>query len=320
MAVSEHSLSGKAERPKDFVSIADWPRLEIERMLRRAAQLKELRRRGELPRSLLGRSVLLYFAKPSLRTFVSFQVGVTELGGNPVFLPPEQVQIGQREPIEDVAHNLERFVHLIVARVYGHEMIEGLAGNARIPVINALSDHLHPCQAMADALTIAENADLHRARLVYLGDGNNVAHSLLHLAGRLGLRLVVCTPPRYVPDPAVVARATELAREEGGEIRLETDPRSAVKGADFLYTDVWASMGQEEEAAERAEVFRPYQINAALIAAAPDSVRVLHCLPAHRGQEISAEVFESPRSLVFDQAENRLHAQKAVMEVLLDAF
>jgi ornithine carbamoyltransferase len=303
--------------PRDFISLADWSQPALERLLERSAELKAMRRRSELPRPLAGRSVLLYFAKPSLRTFVTFQVGITELGGNAVFLPPEQVQIGAREPIEDVARNLERWVHMIVARTYGHDQVETLARLARVPVINALTDHLHPCQAMADALTIAEHGDLRRDPLAYIGDGNNVAHSLMHLAGVLGMKLVVCTPPGFEPDPGVTRRAQALASASGGEVRLETDPRAAVKDAAFLYTDVWTSMGQEAEAELRRQRFRGYQINAELLAAAPASARVLHCLPAHRGEEISAEVFESDRSLVFEQAENRLHVQKAIMETLI---
>jgi ornithine carbamoyltransferase len=286
-------------------------------MLTRARELKVSRSRREAVRSLEGLSILLYFAKPSLRTFVTFEVGVTELGGYPVYLPFGQVNIGEREPIEDVARNLSRWCHGIVARTYGHDVVEDLAQWGSVPVVNALTDLLHPCQAMADALTIQENGDLQRDRLVYIGDGNNVAHSLIHLAGRLGMKLVVCTPAGYAPDPAIVRRGLELAAESGGEIRLEQDPRAAVKEAAFLYTDVWASMGQEDEAAERRSIFAPYQIDDALLAAAPGGVRILHCLPAHRGEEITAEVFESERSLVFDQAENRLHAQKAILERLL---
>jgi ornithine carbamoyltransferase len=310
-------LSARPEHPEDFLSLEDWPRVWVERLLARSAELKAMRRRSELPHPLAGRSVLLYFAKPSLRTFVTFQVGITELGGNAVFLPPEQVQIGAREPIEDVARNLERWVHMIVARTYGHDQVETLARLARVPVINALTDRLHPCQALADALTISEHGDLQRDRLVYIGDGNNVAHSLMQLAGVLGMKLVVCTPPGFEPDAALTAAAGAQAAASGGEILLTTDPRSAVKDAAFVYTDVWASMGQEAEAQERARRFRGYQIDARLLAAAPASVRVLHCLPAHRGQEISAEVLESERSLVFEQAENRLHVQKAVMETLI---
>lgn len=297
--------------------MADWPRAALEEMLARARELKAARARHESVCTLEGRSVLLYFAKPSLRTFVTFGVGVSELGAYPVYLPPGQVNIGEREPIEDVARNLSRWCHAIVARTYGHDLLLGLARWGSVPVVNALSDLLHPCQAMADALTILEHGDLRRDRLVYLGDGNNVAHSLIHLAGRLGMKLTVCTPADYAPAPAIVERGRELAAESGGEIRLERDPPAAVKDADFLYTDVWASMGQEQEAAERRAVFAPYQVNEALLEAAPRGARVLHCLPAHRGEEITSGVLESERSLVFDQAENRLHAQKAILERLL---
>ena len=303
--------------PTSFISIADWPSDELENMLARAGELKVSRARRETVRSLQGLSVLLYFEKPSLRTFVTFEIGVTELGAHAVQLPTGQVNIGEREPVEDVARNLSRWCHCIVARTFGHEVVEGLARWGRVPVVNALTDLLHPCQAMADALTIHENGDLRQDPVVYIGDGNNVAHSLIHLAGRLGMKLTVCTPPDYAPDPAVVRRGMELAGSSGAEIQLEHDPQTAVKDAAFLYTDVWASMGREDEAAERRSVFAPYQINDALLRAAPESVRILHCLPAHRGEEITAEVFESERSLVFDQAENRLHAQKAILERLL---
>ena len=305
------------ENPGHFISIADWPRDALEAMLERAAELKALRAKRVSVGSLAGRSVLLYFAKPSLRTFVTFEVGVTELGGYPVYLPPGQVQIGERETIEDVARNLSRWCHAIVARTYGHDLIVDLARWGTVPVINALTDLLHPCQAIADALTIREHGDLRRDRVTYVGDGNNVCHSLIHLAGRLGMRLTVCTPPDFAPRGEIVARGTELARESGGEIALVDDPQAAVKDAAFVYTDVWASMGQEDEAAERCEIFGPYQVNEELLASAPSGVRVLHCLPAHRGEEISAEVTESPAFLAFDQAENRLHAQKAILEALI---
>jgi len=303
--------------PKDFLSIADWPREAIERMLGRAVELKDLRKRRVPVRSLESCSVLLFFAKPSLRTFVTFEVGVVELGGFPVYLPPGQVQIGDREPPEDVARNLSRWCHAIVARTYGHDVIESLATHASVPVINALTDRLHPCQAMADALTILEHGDLRRDELCYIGDGNNMCHSLLNLAGCLGMRLVVCTPPSYAPDGAIASRASQLATHNGGQIRFIAEPRDAVKGASFVYTDVWASMGQESEAEARRAIFRRFQINAELLEAAPAHAKVLHCLPAHRGDEITAEVFESERSIVFDQAENRLHAQKAILEALV---
>ena len=308
----------KPERrlPKDFLSLADWPRDAIEQMLSRALELKDLRRRRVPVRSLEGCSILLYFAKPSLRTFVTFEVGVVELGGFPVYLPPGQVQIGEREVPEDVARNLSRWCHGIVARTYGHDVVQTLATHASVPVINALTDWLHPCQAMADALTILEHGDLRRDQLSYIGDGNNMCHSLINLAACLGMSLVVSTPPGYAPDPALVRTALERAAESGAQIRFVADPREAVKGAAFLYTDVWASMGQESEAEARRRVFRPYQLNAELVALAPGA-RILHCLPAHRGEEITADVFESERAIVFDQAENRLHAQKAILELLI---
>ncbi len=305
------------ELPKDFISIADWPREALEAMLERARALKEQRRQRRPTAPLAGCSVLLYFEKPSLRTHVTFDVGISELGGHAVYLPPDQVRIGEREAVEDVARNLSRWCHAIVARTYSHALLVELGAHASVPVINALSDDLHPCQAMADGLTVAEYGDLSRDRIVYLGDGNNVAHSLLHLAGRLGMRLTVCTPPEYAPDPAVVQRSRELASAAGGEIRLEEDPVTAVKDAAFVYADVWASMGQEGDAQLRARRLAAYQVNQELLARAPDGVKVLHCLPAHRGEEITAEVLEGPASLVFEQAENRLHAQKAILEALI---
>jgi ornithine carbamoyltransferase len=306
--------------PKDFLSIADWSAEALEDLLERARELKHLRR-GRFPRETLrGRSVVLYFEKPSLRTYVTFGVGVAELGGYPVYLPPGQVGIGEREPVADVARNLSRWCDGIVARTYAHDVVEQLARHASVPVINALTDHLHPCQVMADVLTMGEQgAELRRDRLVYVGDGNNVAHSLLHIAGVLGMRLCVCTPRGYEPDAAVVAQARALAARSGGQIELLGDPHAAVKNARFLYTDVWTSMGQEEQAQARSAVFRPYQLNAALLAEAPAEAQVLHCLPAHRGEEITAEVLDSDRALVFEQAENRLHVQKAILEILLAA-
>ena len=303
--------------PKDFISIADWSRAELLAILGRAHELKAIRARRERLDPLAGRSVLLYFEKPSLRTYVTFGVAVSELGGTPVYLPSGQVRIGEREVTSDVARNLSRWCHAIVARTFSHELIVELASYAEVPVVNALSDALHPCQAIADVMTIQEVGDPSCDRLVYIGDGNNVAHSLIHVAGVLGMPLTVCTPSGFAPDPAVVACGRELAAASGGEIRLETDPGAAVKDASFVYTDVWVSMGQEAQAEQRRRSFAGYQVDSALLAGAPAGVRVLHCLPAHRGEEISAEVFESERSLVFDQAENRLHAQKAILEALI---
>jgi len=303
--------------PKDFISIADWPRASIEAILRRAAELKKLRRERAPVRTLEGRSVLLYFEKPSLRTYVTFGVGVSELGGTPVYLPPGQVQMGEREAIEDVGRNLSRWCDALVARTFSHRLVVELARHGTMAVINGLTDDLHPCQAIADALTIAEVGNLENDRLVYIGDGNNVAHSLINLAGVLGMKLTICTPKGFEPGAGFVERGRTLAELSGAEIRLETDPQAAVKDAAFVYTDVWASMGQEEEAVSRRKAFQGYQINMDLLAVAPKEARVLHCLPAHRGEEISAEVMESNRVLVFDQAENRLHAQKAILEALL---
>jgi ornithine carbamoyltransferase len=306
-----------ARLPKDFVSIADWPREALLQIIERARELKRLRRERQRVLTLDGCSVVLYFEKPSLRTLVTFEVATAELGAHPVHLPPQSVQIGTREPAEDVARNLSRWCHAIVARTYAHEIVLSLARHSSVPVVNALTDELHPCQAVADAVTISEAGDLLRDRLVYIGDGNNMLHSLIHLAGALGTRLTFCTPEGYAPSREVVEWGTERARATGGDIRAERDPTAAVKDAAFVYTDVWASMGQEAQAEARRAVFAPYQINAALLRHAPADVRVLHCLPAHRGEEIAADVLESERALVFDQAENRLHAQKAILELLV---
>ncbi len=310
-------MAERGPLPKDFIELADWPREAIERILERARELKSLRRRHHPVRTLENCSVLLYFEKPSLRTYVTFGVGIAELGGSSIYLPPDQVGLGRREPVEDVARNLSRWCHALVARTFSHQLVRDLARHASVPVVNALTDDHHPCQAIADAMTLQESGDLRRDRLVFVGDGNNVAHSLIHLAGLLGMRLTVCTPPAYAPRPDVVRAGQALARASGGDVRVETDPRAAVKDAAFVYTDVWASMGQEAEAAERARVFAGYQVNAALLAHAPAGVRILHDQPAHKGEEITAEVFDGPSSLVFEQAENRLHAQKAILEALI---
>jgi ornithine carbamoyltransferase len=306
--------------PKDFISVADWPREELERIVARAIELKSLRRKGTPTPTLEGKSVALYFEKQSLRTHVTFEVGIFELGAHPVFLPPGQVAIGAREAVVDVARNLSRWCHALVARTYSHSLVEELARNATIPVINALTDELHPCQAMADGLTVAEHGEIRTSRLVYIGDGNNVACSLIHLAGRLGMRLTVCTPEARRPSAEVLRWGVEAARAEGGDLRVESDPVEAVRDADFLYTDAWYSMGEESEAEERRRLLAPYQVNRQLVAKAPAGARVLHCLPAHRGEEITADVLDSERSLVFEQAENRLHAQKAVLEAVVSAL
>ena len=302
--------------PKDFISLADWSADELRGILTRAADLKALQRKGERPQTLEGRSLAMFFEKPSLRTHVTFEAGMTQLGGHAIWLRPEQVGIGTRETAADVAANLSRWVDALVARTYSHSLVEELAAVAAIPVINGLTDLLHPCQVMADLLTVSERAPLERSAIAYVGDGNNMANSLMLGAAVLGLELRLATPESHRPARRVRKRAEELAAASGAVLSWSEDPVAAVRGAHFVYTDAWTSMGQEKERGRRLELFRPYQVNAELLRHAPDAW-VLHCLPAHRGEEITDEVLDGERSIVFDQAENRLHAQKAILERLL---
>ena len=261
--------------------------------------------------------IALIFEKPSLRTRVTLEVGIQSMGGSVVFLDHTQARLGERESIADVARNLERWVHGIVARVYEQRVLEEMAANASIPVINALSDKFHPCQALADFFTLEEQFGALRGfKLAYVGDGNNVCHSLIFLAARLGVHLRIATPENYAPAPEVLAEAKRVARETRAKIELLTDPREAVAGAQGVYTDAWTSMGFEAEENVRNTVFQPYQVNAELMALAlPDAV-FLHCLPAHRGQEVTSEILDAPQSVVLDQSENRMYAQKAVLHTL----
>jgi ornithine carbamoyltransferase len=264
--------------------------------------------------SLEGKHLAMLFEKPSLRTRVTFEVGMSQLGGHALYLGSQEVGLGKREANADVARNLARWVDAIVARVFRHESLVELAKHASVPVINALSDFEHPCQALGDFMTLHEHRQkLAGLTLAWVGDGNNVAHSLIHGAARLGVRMRVATPPGYEPDPAVVA----AARHDGGSIELTHDPDEAVAGADAVYTDVWTSMGQEAEAETRQKAFRAYQVNARLMKRAGPKALFMHCLPAHRGQEVTDEVIDGPKSIVFDQAENRLHMQKAILLALL---
>ena len=301
----------------DFLSIDDLSTGDLTALLDRAAALKAGR-----PSAGAGvlepKTVAMIFEKPSTRTRISFEVAIAELGGHPLPLSSAELQLGRGETIEDTGRVLSRYVHGVVVRTFEQERLERLAEAATIPVINALSDLEHPCQALADLLTVRERlGKLAGLKLTYVGDGNNVAHSLL-LAGALaGMHVTVATPPGYEPIPQIVKRATEIAESSDGSITVTTDPHEAVKGADALYTDVWASMGQEREAEERRLIFAPYQLNATLVSHATSRAIVLHCLPAHRGEEISDEVIDGPQSVVWDQAENRLHTQKAVLESLL---
>jgi ornithine carbamoyltransferase len=283
-------------------------------VIRRALHMKKDRR--EHTRSLEGRSVAMIFEKPSTRTRVSFEVAVSELGGHPVVLRSDEVQLGRGETIPDTARVLSRFCDAIVIRTFGQERLTELAEAASIPVINALSDHEHPCQALADIMTIGERFDdLSSVSVCYLGDGNNVCHSLLLAGAKAGLaRIDVAAPPGFEPDPAVVARAQAIGAETGTVIAISNEPAAAARGADVVYTDVWASMGQEAESEERLRRFRGFALTSAIMANAAPGAVALHCLPAHRGEEIDAAVIDGPASAVWDQAENRLHTAKAILE------
>lgn len=269
--------------------------------------------------SLAGRVFVLIFEKPSLRTRVTFETGIANLGGSSIFLDHTGARMSEREPIRDIAKNLERWVQGIIARVFAQESLDELAANANVPVINALSDRFHPCQALADFFTLQERfGNLRGLRLAYVGDGNNMCHSLMNIGARCGAHVRVATPKGYEPDDAVVAEAKHAARETRGKIEVMRSPEEAVAGAQAVYTDVWASMGQESEAKEREAAFARYQVNEALFARAlPDAV-FLHCLPAHRGLEVTEGVIDSSRSIIYDQAENRLHVQKAILHTLLN--
>ena len=303
---------------KDFVGVADLDGPRLATVLERAARLKHDRQIGRPHVLLPGRVVALIFQKPSLRTRVSFEVGMAELGGQALYLSPAEVGLGERESPADVARVLSRMVHGIVARTFSHRDVEILAQEATIPVVNGLTDVEHPCQALADLQTMAEHAGrLQGVTVAYVGDGNNVTHSLMLAAPHVGLGLRIATPPSYRPSPEITQQAESLAEDAGTELSLMDDPYAAVRGADFIYTDTWYSMGQEAEAAERRPIFKGYQVNAELLRAAGPGVKILHCLPAHRGDEITDEVLDGPASVVYDQAENRLHAQKALLVWLL---
>jgi ornithine carbamoyltransferase len=309
-----------AKPAKDFLSILDLRGSELPRLLDLAAAMKadrSLGRSAPTARALDGLHVALLFEKPSLRTRSTFEIAVRELGGDTIHLPAEFAE-GTREPLEDVARNLERWVRALVIRTYAQEKAATLAAAApRLHVINALSDEQHPCQALADMLTLREHWGTLRGRtLAYIGDGNNVATSLTHAAVMLGVKMRVATPAGYALPPRVIDEAQHAARD-GGALTVFTDPREAAAGADAIYTDVWTSMGQEREAVKRRRVFADFQVNGTLMSAAAGGALFMHCLPAHRGEEVTAEVFESPVSVVFDQAENRLHTQKALLAMLV---
>jgi ornithine carbamoyltransferase len=304
-----------SERPvSHYLSVADLSADAILRLLDRALELKRFPRPH--PKPLDGITAALVFQKPSLRTRVSFEVALLDLGGHGVYLSPAEIQLGQREGVVDAARVLSRYVDAIVARVFLHSDVADLAASASVPVVNALSDREHPCQILADLLTLYERrGSLHGLRLAYVGDGNNVAHSLALAAPALGIELRFACPDGYEPDPVIMDEA--LAGGPKGAIELFRDPREAVRGADAVYTDAWYSMGQESEGDMRAPIFRPYQLNRELLALAAPGAVAMHCLPAHRNQEITDDVMDGPASVVYDQAENRLHVQKALLLRLL---
>jgi ornithine carbamoyltransferase len=301
----------------DLLTGMEWGPAQVRELFHLAADIKA--RPDRYRAALAGRFLALIFEKPSLRTRVTFEVGIASLGGASVFLDHTAVRLGQRESIRDVAKNLERWVQGIVARTFSQESLDQLAEHGRIPVVNALSDRFHPCQALSDFFTLEERfTTLRGLKVAYVGDGNNVCHSLLTIGARAGVHIRVATPAGFEPDSAVVSEAKRVARETRGKIEILQSPEEAVADAQAIYTDVWASMGQEEEVAAREIAFQGYQVNEALVSlAAPDAV-FLHCLPAHRGSEVSEGVIDSPRSIVFDQAENRLHVQKAILLTLLN--
>jgi ornithine carbamoyltransferase len=303
---------------RDFLTLDDVTRPEIEGLLTSAARLKDYLKRGVPHRFLEGRTLGMIFKKPSSRTRVSFEIGMFQLGGLALFLSNQDLGMGVRESVADIGRLFSRYLDGIMVRTFAHEEVEELARYATIPVINGLTDVHHPCQILADLLTVQEKfGRCEGVKVTWVGDGNNVANSWLQGASKMGMHLSLACPKGYWPPAELVRKTQEEAAANGGSVELHEDPFQAVKGADVIYTDVWVSMGQEAERRWRLEVFQPYQVNQTLLAAAKPTTLVMHCLPAHRGEEITAEVIDGPRSIVFDHAENRLHTQKAVLHFLL---
>jgi ornithine carbamoyltransferase len=302
---------------RDLVSIQDLTPEEVVSLLGLTAEVKA--HPEEFRGALGGKQVVMFFEKPSLRTRLTFEAGVNSLGGHAIFVDQTRSRLGERETLADIAHNLERWIDCVILRTFEHSTVTGIAEHAAVPVINALSDLEHPLQALADFFTLQEKfEDLSEVTLTYVGDGNNVAHSLMLAGAAVGAKVRVATPKGYEPSAEVTKAAMSLAAKTGGKITITNDPVAAVTGADAVYTDVWASMGQEEEAAERERIFAGFQVNEALMSHASAGAVFMHCLPAHRGSEVTDAVIDSAQSIVFDQAENRLHIQKAVLLMLLD--
>jgi ornithine carbamoyltransferase len=299
---------------KHLLSVQDLSHDDVPRLFALTGELKARRKAREETTPLRGRTMALIFEKPSLRTRVTFEVGMVQLGGAAVYLSAQEIGLGKRESVPDIARNLSRWVDVIGARVFSHRTLTEMAAHATVPVINALSDLEHPCQAVADFFTLWERGlDLAKLRLAWVGDGNNVCHSVLLLAALCGTSAVVACPPGFEPQPAIL----DTCRALGGRVRLTTDPREAAEGADVIYTDTWISMGQEADRDRRLEVFQRYQLNETLLGFAEPGALVMHCLPAHRGEEVTDAVLDGAQSAIFDQAENRLHAQKGIILELL---
>lgn len=303
---------------KDFLTLADYSKEEIEYLLHLAVELKEKQQNGERYTPLSGKTLAMIFEKPSTRTRVSFEVGMVQLGGHALHLSSRDLQIGRGETIADTARVLSEYVDAIMIRTFEHEKVEELAQYATIPVINGLTDDDHPCQALADLLTIYEvKGKLQGLKLAYIGDGNNMAHALMLAAAKVGMDCAIASPKGYEPKETIVKEAKHIARESGATVVVTNDPYEAIADADVVYTDVWASMGQEAEANERMHIFAPFQVNEALVQQAKQDFIFLHCLPAHRGEEVTEGVIDGAHSYIFQQAGNRLHAQKALLVSLL---
>lgn len=305
---------------KDFIAIADFPSEEIQGFLDLSMQLKRERQAGGNAPILKGKVLAMVFQKPSLRTRVSFDMAMRQLGGDALYLSPSEIGLGKRESTADIARVLSGYVDILMARVFDHEHVLDLARWSSIPVINGLSDYNHPCQALGDALTIFEKfGQLEGLNVTFIGDGNNVAVSLLHICAKLGANFTIASPEGYDLSQKALEVGEEIAAQSGSRVRCLRDPHAAVKNANVIYTDTWTSMGQEEEAQKREKVFPPYQVNMKLVNEADKDAIVMHCLPAHRGQEITDEVADGPHSVLFPQAHNRMHAQKAIVARLLGA-
>jgi ornithine carbamoyltransferase len=305
-------------RGKSLDSLLHLTKEEIEQILNTSESLKFKLLRGEEHPLLKGKTLAMIFEKPSTRTRVSFEVGMWQLGGSALYLSANDLQLNRGETIADTAQTLSRYVNGIMARVFAHQTILDLIKYSSVPVINGLSDFSHPCQALADLFTIHEKKGrLSGLKLAYVGDGNNVAHSLLYGCSKVGMNITLACPKGYEPDIGVVSRAKEEGEETGRKVKVTNDPKEAVKQADIVYTDVWASMGKEKEHEKRVKVFKPYQVNRKLVREAKEDYLFMHCLPAHRGEEVTDEVADSKNSVIFDQAENRLHTQKALLALMM---